>query len=202
MSWVSASVAPSGRHVAIRLSPTRSSACIWSAQLGSAAACRIRSSSISSSCGRSAFDVDVEVADVEVVVGAQLRRAQAELLGGVAVRAVGAGAVGSLPVERSPARPRAQLEAEERRRRGAPCPSDRRRARGGGRRGSGPRRAAPVPRWRAPCRRGGARTPPRPSRCRSRSPLRGREDAPTRGSRTTAPTLAGSRWVMTKRTSG
>ena len=39
-----------------------------------------------------------------------------------------------------------------------------------------PRRGARVRRWRAPRRRGGAPTPPRPSRRRSRSPSRGRED--------------------------
>ena len=146
MSWVSASVAPSGRHLAIRLSPTRSSACIWSAQLGRACGARSRSSScLSSSGGRSALDRDVEVADVEVVVGAQLRRAQAELLrrcsGACRARRTGWPRCQSSDrlLDRRP-----QLEVRGSRRCAARCPSDRRPARGGGRRRSGLRRCGPV----------------------------------------------------------
>src|SRR5262245_26265054 len=110
MSWRSASVAPSGRDAAQRSSPTRSRAFIWSAQRGSAfgvgGTCR-RPCRLRSTVGR-----HVAVADVEVVVGAQLRRAQTELLGGVAMRSVRAGAVGLLPVAQHSNHFRAQLEAE------------------------------------------------------------------------------------------
>src|SRR5262245_56084489 len=104
MSWISASVAPSGRHLASRLSPTDSSAFIWSAQPGrerapdSLIVMSPRGCVAGAGVGRSGFERDVEVADVEVVVGAQLGRAETELLGGVVVRPVCSRPVGLLPV--------------------------------------------------------------------------------------------------------
>src|SRR5436190_19753892 len=87
MSWISTSVAPSGRHIVSRLSTTGSSARICSAHVGN---CVDPDDSLvmwsrPSEC--SAVELDVEVLDVEVVVGADLVGAQAELLRGVAVRA-------------------------------------------------------------------------------------------------------------------
>src|SRR5919204_2254008 len=90
MSCSSASVAPSGRHLAIKLSPTRSRARICSAQLGSAVIAKLLAGS--------GFDGDVEVADVEVVLGSQLRLVQPELLGGVSVGPMCARPVGHLPL--------------------------------------------------------------------------------------------------------
>src|SRR5262245_27469201 len=86
MSCLSASLAPSGLHRSTRPSPTPRSAFIWSAQLGRVIAA-------------SPLDRHIEVADVEVVVGMQLGRGEAELLGGVAMRAVRAGAIPLLPPE-------------------------------------------------------------------------------------------------------
>src|SRR3954447_23912906 len=91
MSCTSASVAPSGRHVASRLSTTPLRASIWSSQPGSAGA--------GSAVIGSVLQRHVEVPDVEVVVGPELRGAQAVLLGGVPVTAVGAHPVAVLPFE-------------------------------------------------------------------------------------------------------
>src|SRR5262249_3708381 len=93
MSWISASVAPPGRHLLIRLSPTFSSAFIWSAQLGSAV--MIVSFSC---CANSRFDSDAEAVDVKVVVLANLCRVETKLVRGVAVQAVCAGLVALLPL--------------------------------------------------------------------------------------------------------
>ena len=65
----------------MRLSPTPSSARIWSAQVG-------RASSEMASVMSVPSVLDVEVVGVEAVVVAELRVAQPELLGGVAVGAL------------------------------------------------------------------------------------------------------------------
>src|SRR5213078_4256821 len=85
MSWTSASVGPSGRQIVNRLSTTGSRPWICSCQVGS-------------SLIWSAFHGDVEVAEVEVVVRADLLGREAELLGRVVMRALGAGAVRNLPL--------------------------------------------------------------------------------------------------------
>src|SRR6516225_3213547 len=84
MSWTSASVGPSGRQIASRSSTTESRprSCV----------CQDASSLMSSG-----LQGDVEALHIEVVVGSELVGAQAELLGRVAMRPVGAGAVLDLP---------------------------------------------------------------------------------------------------------
>ncbi len=67
MSCISASLAPPGRHFAMRLSLTLARAVIWSAQLGSGAAPVSLIVSVSSRL--SALDQDVEMPDIELVVG-------------------------------------------------------------------------------------------------------------------------------------
>src|SRR4051794_40041881 len=106
MSCASATVAPSGRQVAISRSTTGSSALSWSAQVGRPG---VASTSVmvvllwvgGAGAGRggrrpSGLELDAEVVGVEGVVGAQTGGAQAELLRGVVVRAVGPRAVGLL----------------------------------------------------------------------------------------------------------
>src|SRR5262245_16615036 len=99
MSCTSASVGPSGRQIASRLSTTSSRARSWSVQVGS-------------SLIDSSLHCHVETLDVEVVVGSDLVDTQAVLLRGVAVRARRAHPVRLLPVEDCLLDRRCELEAE------------------------------------------------------------------------------------------
>ena len=198
MSWSSASVAPSGRQFAIRLSPTplQRAHLVGPARQGGVTHRRSPHVWVVS------LDVDVEVVGVEVVVGAQLRVAQAELLGACS-GGCRARRCGSRRASRriACAHRRRELEVEELvdARDGAHRVGDE--LGGGGRRGTGPRRCAPAPRCRARPRRAGAPTTSRPSRCRSRSPSGAGKIADTRLAHD-GTALTGSRWVTTNRASG